>query len=226
MKIDELGLNRFIEALVAGQRGGCAAMLGHYLKRKTPILDIYQHLFQPALYRIGELWEKNRISVANEHMATAIVEGLMNELFPQLIRAPRKPLKAVISSVEGELHQVGAKMVADLFEMNGWDARYLGANTPLRELLRMVAEVQPQVVGLSLSVYSHMNLLVQALDVLQSRYPQTPVIVGGQGFRWGAIENIKHFPNATALTSLEALNEFIQGYEANAPKTSTQSEVR
>ena len=215
MRIDELGLDRFIEALVAGQRGGCAAMLDHYLKRKTTILDIYQLLFQPALYRIGELWEDNRISVATEHMATAIVEGLMNELFPQLIRTPRKPLKAVISSVEGELHQVGGKMVADVFEMNGWDARYLGASTPLRELLRMTTDIQPQVIGLSLSVYSHMNLLVQALDVLQSRHPGVPVIVGGQGFRWSALENIKHFPNATHIGSLDDLNEFIQGYGEN-----------
>ena len=74
MRIDESGLNRFIEALVAGQRGGCAAILDHYLKKQTPILEIYEHLFQPALYRIGDLWEANRISVASEHMATAIVE--------------------------------------------------------------------------------------------------------------------------------------------------------
>ena len=130
MRIDELGLNRFIEGLVAGQAGLCAAMLDHYLSRQTPVIDLYKYLFQPALYRIGELWKQNQISVSTEHMATAIIEGLMSELYPRLLTAPRRSLKAVIAFIEGELHQVGGKMVADVFVMNGWDVHYLGTNTP------------------------------------------------------------------------------------------------
>lgn len=212
MRIDELGLNRFCEALMAGQRGRCAAMLDHYISRRTPVLDLYEQLFQPALYRIGELWETNQISVATEHMATAIVEGLMNELYPRLLPRQRRALRAVIASVEGELHQVGAKMVADIFEMNGWDAHYLGANMPLSELLRMIQQVQPHVVGLSLSVYFHMNLLVKALDVLHSRFPKLILLVGGQGFSRGGAAIIDKFPNARLIDSLHQLNEFAAQY--------------
>jgi MerR family transcriptional regulator, light-induced transcriptional regulator len=208
MRIDELGLNRFVEGLVAGQQGRCAAMLDHYLSRQTPIIDIYQYLFQPALYRIGELWEQGQISVATEHMATAIIEGLMDELYPRLLPAARRPLKAVIAFVEGELHQVGGKMVADVLVMNGWEVRYLSTNTPMSELLRMVEVEKPQVAGLSLSAHDHLPLLAKTLDVLQSRFPKLTLLVGGQGFSKGGAEIIAKFPNARLIESLHQLDRF------------------
>jgi methylmalonyl-CoA mutase cobalamin-binding domain/chain len=208
MRIDELGLNRFIEGLVAGQGGRCAAMLDHYLSRQTPIIDLYEHLFQPALYRIGELWKEDQISVATEHMATAIIEDLMNELYPRLLTARRRSLKAVIAFIEGELHQVGGKMVADVFVMNGWDVHYLSTNTPTSELLRMIAVEQPHVVGLSLSTHAHLPLLANTLDLLQSRYPKLVLLVGGQGFSKGGAEMVAKFPNARLIESLSQLDRF------------------
>jgi MerR family transcriptional regulator, light-induced transcriptional regulator len=212
MHIDELGLNRFIEGLVAGQGGRCAAMLHHYLSRETPIIELYEHLFQPALYRIGSLWEHDQISVANEHMATAIIESLMNELYPRLLTAQRRSLKAVIAFIEGELHQVGGKMVADVFVMNGWDVRYLSTNTPTSELLRMIAVEQPQVVGLSMSTDAHLPLLGKTLDLLQSRHPKLNLLLGGQGFSRGGAEIVAKFPNARLIDTLHELDQFAARY--------------
>jgi MerR family transcriptional regulator, light-induced transcriptional regulator len=208
MRIDELGLNRFIEGLVAGQAGLCAAMLDHYLSRQTPVIDLYKYLFQPALYRIGELWKQNQISVSTEHMATAIIEGLMSELYPRLLTAPRRSLKAVIAFIEGELHQVGGKMVADVFVMNGWDVHYLGTNTPTSELVRMVAVQKPHVMGLSLSTHAHLPQLAKTLDLLHSRYPRLPLLVGGQGFSGAGADMIANFPNTRLIESLDQLNQF------------------
>jgi methanogenic corrinoid protein MtbC1 len=208
MRIDELGLNRFVEGLVAGQQGRCAAMLDHYLSRQTPVIDLYQHLFHPALYRIGELWEQGQISVATEHMATAIIEGLMSELYPRLLTTPRRSLKAVVAFIEGELHQVGAKMAADVFVMNGWDVHYLGTNTPTSELVRMVAVQKPHVVALSLSTPAHLPQLAQTLDLLRSRYPRLTLLVGGQGFSKQGVDIIAKFPNVRLIESLNQLNQF------------------
>lgn len=178
-----LAYSDFLDALLAGNRRRCAELTQHALDGGTPVFDLYEHLFQRALYRVGKLWECNQISVAAEHQATSIVEGLLNQIFPQVISSRRVGKRIVVASVEGELHQVGGKMVCDVFEMHGWDACYLGANTPTGELLRLLRERRPDLVGLSLSVYFHVGILRGMVDAIRAEFPALPILIGGQGLR-------------------------------------------
>ncbi len=83
-----------------------------------------------ALYDVGELWEQGKISVAGEHLATAISEGLLHLSYPRLFAAPRSGRLAVVAASVGERHQFGARMVADMFELHGW--RTFGTWAPTR----------------------------------------------------------------------------------------------
>ncbi|WP_295458229.1 cobalamin-dependent protein [uncultured Thiodictyon sp.] len=173
----------FLAALLAGDRRRCEALTDQCLGAQVPILALYQQLFQRALYQVGEEWQYNRISVGRERLATAIVEGLLNRLYPRVITPQRSGRRIIVGSVEGELHQVGAKMVCDVFEMHGWEAIYLGADTPTTELLRTVLDLRPDAVGLSLSVYFHLGALLTALARLRGAHPELPILIGGQGLR-------------------------------------------
>jgi methanogenic corrinoid protein MtbC1 len=173
----------FLAALLVGDRRCCEALTDQALAACVPILALYQRLFQRALYQVGEEWACNRISVGTEHLATAIVEGLLNRLYPQVITPNRIGRRIVVASVEGELHQVGAKMVCDVFEMYGWEALYLGADSPTTDLLRTVRDLRPYAVGLSLSVYGHLGALEAAIGLIRSNFPELPVLIGGQGLR-------------------------------------------
>ncbi len=208
----------YMTALLAGDRRRCLAILSERLERGAAIRDLYEALFRDSLYEVGELWESNRISVAAEHMATAITEGLMNGLYDRIVSTRRTGRQAVVASVAGELHQVGGKMVADMFEMRGWDSYYLGADIPAGELARLVRDLRPDVVGLSMSLYFHLDALKETLRLLGDRFPDLPVIVGGQGFRHGGGMIVEAEPNARRIDSLADLEEFIETFETNAPK--------
>ncbi len=93
--------------------------------------SLYMDLFQRSLYAVGELWELNKISVAREHLATAITESLLNLVYPRLFENTPTGKKVVVSCAANELHQIGGKIVADFFELNGWESHFLGANTPV-----------------------------------------------------------------------------------------------
>lgn len=173
----------FLAALLAGDRARCEALTERALDAGEPILALYQQLFQRALYDVGEAWEQNRISVGIEHLATAVIEGLLNRLYPRVTAGARNGRRIVVSSVEGELHQVGAKMACDVFELHGWEALYLGADTPTDALLRTVSDLRPDAVGLSLSIRDHLPALESALAVLRSAFPAMPLLIGGQGLR-------------------------------------------
>ena len=173
----------FLATLLAGDRRQCETLTEQAVGAGVPILAIYQELYQRALYQVGEDWECNRISVGIEHLATAIIEGLLNRLYPQVIAQRRAGRRIVIGSVEGELHQVGAKMACDVFEMHGWDSLYLGADTPTSELLRTLRELCPDAVGLSLSVNFHVSTMVAAIKAIRAAFPDLPIVIGGQGLR-------------------------------------------
>jgi methanogenic corrinoid protein MtbC1 len=153
-----------------------------YLAENNSIKDLYEEVFKSALYEVGSLWETNKITVATEHLATAIVEGILNELFEQIFSDKKLNKKVVVACVENEKHQVGIKMVADLFEMKGWESFFLGAGIPTPELIRFIREVEPDLLAISLSVYFNFKVLVQMVEKIKVDFPYLPILLGGQAF--------------------------------------------
>jgi methanogenic corrinoid protein MtbC1 len=195
--------------LIKGAKNECVAIFDEVLKNNIPVEIIYTQLFQPSLYQVGEYWEMNKISVATEHMATAITENLMIKLQPQLFSTERIGKKAVIACVANEYHQVGAKMIADIFEMNGWDGYFIGANTPVTELIRFLKSKNPDLLGLSLSIYYNLPELKNTIAIIRQHFPDLPILVGGQAFRWGGTEITEQFSNVACLSGIETLRKYI-----------------
>lgn len=198
----------FVTALLAGDRRRCMALTESALDAGASIPLLYQHLFQRALYRVGREWEEHRISVGTEHLATAIIEGLLNTLYPVIAAVPPCGRRILVSAVEGELHRVGAKMVCDICELQGWEALYLGADTPTDDLLRAVHEHRPEVLGLSLSIGFHLDQLQQALARLRAAFPTLPLLIGGQGLREHG-SRLAEDALIFYLPDLEALRRFL-----------------
>ena len=148
--------------------------------------------------------------MAIEHLATAITESLLNLVYPAVFSAPHTNRSAVIACVANEYHQIGGKIVADLFELNGWHGYFLGANMPLEDLMQMIADHKPELVGLSLSVYLNMPNLLKVLDAVTSAYPELRVLVGGQAFRWGGSEALGAYANSIYVSSLSDLEALLQ----------------
>ncbi len=209
-EITEHVFQRYTEALITGDRSRCAAVFDDLLAAGVAFKNIYQALIQRSLYEVGERWERNEISVASEHLATAVTEGLMNRIYARIMPPPANGRKVVITSVENELHQVGGKMVADIFEMHGWDSYYLGANVPTNELARFIADIRPDLLGLSLSVYMHLAVLNTMLDTLTRRFPKLPILIGGQAFRHGGQALTRAYVGVQWIASLDDLEVYLQ----------------
>jgi methanogenic corrinoid protein MtbC1 len=199
----------FLENLLMGNRAECSALAHEYLAQNPSIKDLYEKVFKVALYEVGKLWENNKITVATEHMATAITEGILNELFEQIISSERNNKKVVLACVEGEKHQVGIKMVADMFEMKGWESFFLGAGIPTSELIRFIREVKPDVVAISLSIYFNYANLVRMVEAIRAEFPDVLLLVGGQAFAHITNNELGKIPRLVLLADLNILEKFI-----------------
>lgn len=171
----------FEAALLAGKQRDALDLVNRCLDQGRNLLDIELHVIEPSLYRIGEKWQSNQVSVAQEHMATAIVESVMTVA---LLRAPPPvPInkKILLACVEGNNHAVGLRMVADAFLLAGWDVQYLGANVPTQALVNQASDWAPDLVGLSVSFPQQLRVVKAVIAELGGRLgtARPAVIVGG-----------------------------------------------
>jgi MerR family transcriptional regulator, light-induced transcriptional regulator len=176
---------RYLAAQLAGDRREALRLLvDEGLLRGIPLQDLHLKVIQFAQYEIGRLWQENHISVAQEHLATAISQLAMSHLYRHLPRDPSNGKMVMLSCVEGELHEVGARMAADFLEMAGFDVRFLGANVPSHHLVRMVREQTPDLLALSVTMTYHLPALRDAVAVVREAVPRLPIAVGGLAFEW------------------------------------------
>jgi MerR family transcriptional regulator, light-induced transcriptional regulator len=157
-----------------------------WLEKSGHISDLYLRIFQPALYRIGWLWEHSEISVVQEHLATAVIGRLMSDLYSRLPVAQKRMGRAVITSGFNEYHETGARMVSDLLEMDGWEIFYLGANVPASELLGFLKDKRPFLLAVSLTMPFNLAPLQQF--IAQARKDPdisgVKIMVGGLAFMY------------------------------------------
>jgi methanogenic corrinoid protein MtbC1 len=146
---------RFVNAQLAGNRHeAIRVVLDDGMAGGASVQELQLSVIQEAQREIGRLWQDNRISVAQEHMATAISHMALARLYDEAAREPANGKVVLVACVQGELHDFPARLIADALDLVGFDVRYLGADVPTDTLLERVAEIQPDMVALSATMDS------------------------------------------------------------------------
>jgi methanogenic corrinoid protein MtbC1 len=174
----------YLEALLEGQPRRAQELVMDAAEGGLSVKVLHEHVLAPAQVEVGRMWHAGEISVAEEHLVTAATERMLSMLrryFPAV--APRHR-RVLASCVAGELHCLGVRMVADAFEMDGWDVIYLGANTPTADLIDALRQQHPDVLALSVSSFVPLGALASLIEEVR-RTPgleRIALIVGGAPF--------------------------------------------
>jgi len=131
--------------------------------------------------KVGDLWQQNELTVADEHAATAIIDLALAAACVEVGRRPRAPEGTmVVGCAEEEWHVMPARMFAEQLRAAGWDVVFLGASTPAEHLRRFVAAEPPTAVAVSCTVPIHLHGARRAISA--SHAAGVPVLVGGAAF--------------------------------------------
>jgi methanogenic corrinoid protein MtbC1 len=174
----------YLKEILAGQRKAALEIIMDAYRGGYSIPDIYMNVFQEVLYEIGRLWETNRITVADEHMGTAITQFVMSNLYQHLEIADAQRGKLVMTGVQGELHQVGANMVADVLEADGWDVLFLGTNVPAEGVIQAIRQQQPDLFGISSTMFFNIPKVIRLVEAVRKEFGDSVrIMLGGGAFR-------------------------------------------
>ncbi|MDR3687472.1 MAG: cobalamin-dependent protein [Coriobacteriia bacterium] len=181
--LGELARNYLI-TILDGDRADAVRLVIDAANSGVSARDIYLRIFQPTQREMGRLWLLNEVSVAEEHYVTAVTQVAMARLHERSALPATTGMTLVAASVGSELHDLGIHMVADVFELDGWNTRYLGANTPRSAVLEAVRATRSDVLALSATIASHVTEVAEIIDDLRAdeSTAHVKVLVGGYPF--------------------------------------------
>src|SRR5690349_47479 len=170
--------SRFLDAMVSGNLADALRIAREARERSLPYL--YEDVVAWALVEVGRRWEAGRMSVADEHIATAIAQSVLASFYPSFPWSPEGP-RSVVACVADERHELGARMAADLLAYDGWNVAFVGADVPLDAFVELVKRERPRCVGLSVALRERLPRLLETIARLGRDIPDVRIVIGGRG---------------------------------------------
>ena len=172
----------FAQALLAADEVAAEIAIREAMDANMSTGEIDEKVIAPALWRVGELWERREISVADEHIATEIaVRVLALQREAQRVAQSRRGRRALLATTAGELHVVALRMVANLLRGGGYDVVMLGADVPGVALAAAVQRLDAQIVCVSTTMPETAEGVLDAIDAVRRTTPSAMFVLGGRG---------------------------------------------
>lgn len=134
-----------------------------------------------VLESIGRGWRERSVSIAQEHLATAVIRRVLGWLLG-VYRVKGAAPRLVVATTPGQVHELGALMVAVSAAAEGWAVTYLGPDLPVAELVSAATETEARAVAISIVYALDDRDVAAALREARAGLPaRVPLLLGGAG---------------------------------------------
>jgi excisionase family DNA binding protein len=206
---------QFFDAIVRGHEGAAAGVLLASYMNGTPLVEILEVAVKEAMHRLGNLWHCGEVTVADEHLATQTATRGVETLRECIRRETVDARRAVVCTVEDEMHELAVLCVQLLLEEKGWTVVNLGAHTPFYAMTDALEKHSPQLICISSTANMALSKYAREYDQFRAsaRKSGARVVLGGEGFRDEAIR--QRFPANLHADNFNDLMEFLQPEKEN-----------
>lgn len=184
--------DEFLEALLNGDQQKTMEVAEENVNSENDVEGFLEYAVRPAMYRVGNKWQEDEISIADEHLASSTVSRVLSSLYSQFVTFDESKGKAVVTAVANEFHEIGSRIVSDSLELDGWDVAHLGVDTPKRDLIDMLLEKKPALLGLSLAIPFNLDEATETIEMVRNEpeLDDMKILIGGKAFNdnpelWG-----------------------------------------
>jgi methanogenic corrinoid protein MtbC1 len=205
--IEEELIARYLEPLLRGDRKACRSVIEETMQKGVPANSIYTEMIWPVMVEIENLSRRDKISTIQEHLATRVNRTIIDQLQNKLPRRPQKNKKIAICCATEEIQELGAQMMTDLFESDGWEVRFLGGGLTNEDILSFANEYVPDILLIYGTTPKQAPEVRRLIDTVKSvnAWPDMKIMVSGGLFNraeglWEEME-----ADLYASTAIEAL---------------------
>ena len=177
-------IRRLLLAVLDARRDDALDLVLNAIDEGMSVSQVELEVITPLQAEVGRLWQRGDLEVHEEHLGSQIVEEALILLRRRLERSEPNGKSVLVCSVAGNLHDIGSRIVADHFEMDGWKTLRLGANLPSQNLSQAVIDFEADLVALSVTMTSQVRNTASVIQHLRESLgaPAPPLLVGGPPF--------------------------------------------
>lgn len=175
----------YLLAALEGRRKDAIDVALRALDSGMSVGEVYRDVLARAQIEVGRMWQDGEIGVAEEHFVSRVTEQALAFVNARMPRATKIGKRVLVTSANGDLHDIGLRMIADHFEMAGFEPIYLGASTPADDVVRAAIDFEVDLAAIA----AKLTLLVRATAELvralraEPRTRTLPILVGGLPFQ-------------------------------------------
>jgi len=140
--------------------------------------DFFDSILTPVLYQVGDLWEKNKISVSTEHICSNTAHSIVNVIMERN-SVPKTKQKILICTPNGEQHQLGCKILESYLSCKGYKVTNLSPSVPSESILQSIKTIKPDAVLVSITLQDNIKVAQRLVKKIREQY-DSPIFVGGQ----------------------------------------------
>jgi len=135
-------------------------------------------IISPLLEKIGEMWRDGDIRIVNEHISTAVIRKILSSMIDNNSVATNAP-SILIATPKGQLHELGALIIAVIASADGWNVIYMGPDLPGEEIASAIETLNPKIVALSIVYPNDDFILIKEMIKLKNLLNNGSKIIAG-----------------------------------------------
>ncbi|TFG02794.1 MAG: cobalamin-binding protein [Promethearchaeota archaeon] len=158
-------------------------------KNEIDVPTLYKEILEPSLNRFYCDADEQKLCIWKEHVRTSIIRTIIELCYPYILKEREQrgarilDQKVLVGCPSEEYHDTGARMVADIFSLFGFDAIFVGANTPREEIRDAINILKPKYIAMCITNYFTFVEAEKAISLIKTHTDfDGKIIVGGSAF--------------------------------------------
>ena len=146
--------------------------------KNTGLSNFYDDILKPTMYKVGDLWDKNELSIAAEHVSSNIAKEMMGIISDRNNKNGNKA-RVLLCTPVGEEHSLGCQMLQSFLQSKGFRVFNLAPSAPSESILNFIEMENPDIIMVSITIEDNVRAGQRLVSKIKSNH-NLPVLVGGQ----------------------------------------------
>ena len=170
------------EAVIDGATSQVVSLVNEAVSKKIPVGEILNDALIAGMNEVGTLFKDGEMFVPEVLVSAKALQAGIDIIRPALVEAGVKAAGRIVTvTVEGDLHDIGIKLVGMMLEGAGFEVINIGVDKPAKEIIEKVKELKPNILGMSAMLTTTMANMKDVVEMLKEEglLDEMKVMIGG-----------------------------------------------